>query len=52
MVSFLAIATHLAEILVDPLLAVFKGFVRPVTAAANGDEKNQPTKQKCHPADY
>jgi hypothetical protein len=51
-VNFAAISAHLAEILFDQLLAVFKGFLRRVTPVANGEEKDQPTKQKRHSTDH
>jgi hypothetical protein len=47
----ISIFADLAKVLFDPLLAVFKGFLRRATTSANGDEKDQPTEQNCHPAD-
>jgi hypothetical protein len=50
-VNFAAISAHLAEMLFDPLLAVFKRLTRYRTPAAKGDENNQTTNEKGHPAD-
>jgi hypothetical protein len=39
-VNFATAFSHLAKVLFDPRLTVFKRFLRWVTLAANGDEKN------------
>ena len=47
-----SIPAHFSKILFDSLLAFFEGFPRRRAFALKRDQKNQPTEQKRHAADY
>jgi hypothetical protein len=50
-VNFAPISAHLAQILLNPILAILERFFRRGATPANGDEKDQTAKEKSHPAD-